>query len=217
MAKRGGKAARKPRKVKPLPKKAGRPSKFKPEFLEQATKLTELGATDVEIAAFFKISEKTLNTWKVTVPGFLQSLRLGKDSPDNRVEASLYRRAMGYSHDAVKIVIIEGKVVKVPYVEKFPPDPTSCIFWLKNRRASTWRDVQGRVLETPPGKPVEVKTYVADGPELLQDYYARLASAAIATGVDPAAARDLGPGRLARAEPDGDPDPVPAGPILSPR
>lgn len=216
-ARKGGRkvrAAKRP--AKRPPKKNGRPTKYRPEFIEQATQLTLLGATDPEIAAFFKVSVATLSTWKITIPGFLEALKLGKDSPDNRVEASLYRRAMGYTHDAVKVLTIGGKVVKVPYTEHYPPDSTACIFWLKNRRASTWRDVRGAELSTVPGKPVEM-TYVPAGPELLADYYARLEQAAAAAGTALEAPGDLGSDRRSGAGPEGDPDPVPPGPILSPR
>ena len=33
----------------------GRPSKFKPEFIQQAEKLCKLGATDIEVADFFDV------------------------------------------------------------------------------------------------------------------------------------------------------------------
>jgi len=32
--------------------------------------------------------------------------------------------------------------VVVPSLKHVPPDVTACIFWLKNRRAGQWRDVQ---------------------------------------------------------------------------
>jgi hypothetical protein len=34
------------------------------------------------------------------------------------------------------------KPVYAPYVEHVPPDVTACIFWLKNRKPSEWRDSQ---------------------------------------------------------------------------
>jgi hypothetical protein len=45
-----------------MPKKAkvGRPSKFDPEYVEQARKLALLGATDAEMADF----------WAASPPGF---------------------------------------------------------------------------------------------------------------------------------------------------
>lgn len=118
-----------------------RPSKFKPEFVEQAAKLAKLGATDIEIADFFGVSEQTLNTWKNTQLGFLESLKSGKEEADQRVERSLYRRALGFERDAVKIFCAkDGRVTTVPYREVVPPDTVACIFWLKNRRPEDWRE-----------------------------------------------------------------------------
>jgi hypothetical protein len=63
---------------------------------------------------------------------------------DDRVERSLYNRAIGYSYDAVKIFCSrDGEIIEAPYVEHVPPDVTACIFWLKNRRPQDWRDVSG--------------------------------------------------------------------------
>lgn len=119
-----------------------RPSKFKEEFIEQARKLCELGATDKEVADFFGIHEATLNRWKSDYPQFCESLKTGKSVADERVERSLYHRAIGFKHDAVKMFNHNGIVITEPYVEYFPPDTTACIFWLKNRRPGDWRDKQ---------------------------------------------------------------------------
>ena len=119
----------------------GRPSKYKPEFDGQAVKLCKLGATDRELAEFFGVSESTLNLWKSDYPTFSESLKRGKDESDARVEQSLYRRALGYSHDAVKILMTkDGDVYREEYVEHYPPDTVACIFWLKNRQPEQWRD-----------------------------------------------------------------------------
>ena len=42
----------------------GRPTKYKAEYAEQARKLCLLGATDMEMADFFEVSEFTINKWK---------------------------------------------------------------------------------------------------------------------------------------------------------
>lgn len=118
----------------------GRPSKFKPEFVGQAQKLAQLGATDREVADFFGVNEATVHRWKHEHPEFCESLKVGKEAADDRVEQSLYRRALGYSHDAVKIMTADGEVVHEAYVEHYPPDTTAAIFWLKNRRPGAWRD-----------------------------------------------------------------------------
>jgi hypothetical protein len=119
---------------------AGRPTSFKPEFVEQARKLAALGATDREAAEFFEVAESTLHLWKHTHPEFSESLKVGKETADARVEQSLYRRALGYSHDAVKMHTVDGAVSITPYVEHYPPDTTAAIFWLKNRKPAEWRD-----------------------------------------------------------------------------
>ena len=61
-----------------------------------------------------------------------------------RTSRSLYERANGYSHDALKIFMPAGakQPVVVHYVEHMPPDVTAGIFWLKNRDPENWRDVQ---------------------------------------------------------------------------
>ena len=119
---------------------AGRPSLFKPEYVDQARKLCELGATDREIAEFFEVTERTVYRWQHEFPEFCQALKVGKDVADDRVEKSLYRRAIGYTHDAVKIMQFQGSEVVIPYEEHHAPDVTACIFWLKNRRRAEWRD-----------------------------------------------------------------------------
>jgi len=122
------------------PRRVGRPKKFKPEFVDQARKLAALGATDREAAEFFDVAESTLYLWKHTEPEFSEALKVGKATADERVVQSLYRKAVGYSHDAVKIMSVEGEVVKTDYVEHYPPDTTAAIFWLKNRVPEQWRD-----------------------------------------------------------------------------
>ena len=68
------------------------------------------------------------------------AIKAGKEASDARVERSLYQRANGYSHPAVKAFMTrDGKIVEHHYIEHYPPDPTSMIWWLKNRRPDRWR------------------------------------------------------------------------------
>ena len=100
--------------------KIGRPTKYRPQYVEQGRKLCFLGATDPELADFFEVSLDSIKEWKNVHPEFSAALKEGKDSRDGQVERSLLRRAMGD--------------------EKYPPDTTACIFWLKNRQPAKWRD-----------------------------------------------------------------------------
>lgn len=107
-----------------------------------------LGATDADLARAFDVAESTINLWKLHQPEFSESIKRGKDEADANVAKSLYRRALGYSHKAVKILTVAmgnnqgSQVEEVPYVERYAPDTTAAIFWLKNRRPDKWRDKQ---------------------------------------------------------------------------
>ena len=100
------------------------------------------GLTDEEMAKFFDVKKQTLNNWKSDYPEFFASLKEGKVLADGKVVASLYHRALGYSHPEDDIRAIAGEVVITPTIKHYPPDTTACIFWLKNRRKDQWRDVQ---------------------------------------------------------------------------
>lgn len=132
----------------------GRPTKYKPEYIEQARKLCLLGATDRELADFFEVAESTLNLWKLEHPEFSESLKSGKEAADERVERSLFHRAIGYKHDAVKMFQAGGAVISEQYVEHYPPDTTAAIFWLKNRKPKEWRDRHQQELSGPDGGPI---------------------------------------------------------------
>lgn len=127
----------KPPKEKPV-NKGGRPSSFDPKFIKQAFRLSLLGLTDVEMADIFEVTEATFNNWKKQKPGFLSSIKKGKELADSRVVQSLYRRAIGYSHPEDDIRAVNGSIVITPTIKHYPPDPVACIYWLNNRRRKTW-------------------------------------------------------------------------------
>lgn len=132
----------------------GRPSQYRDEFAEQARKLCALGATDTEIADFFEVDVRTIYRWKHDHDEFCQALKAGKDVADERVERSLYQRAIGYEQDEVKIFMPANAHAPVyaPYRAKIAPDTTAAIFWLKNRRKEDWRDRVQTEISDPDGK-----------------------------------------------------------------
>lgn len=155
--------ATKPAKGKPGAKKVGRPSKFKPEFIEQARKLCMLGMTDKELADFFEVAESTLNLWKKDFPGFSESLKGGKTLADAEVAAKLHHRALGYSHPEDDIRVVNGQIVITPTIKHYPPDTTAGIFWLKNRQRDKWRDKpEADSDDDAPVLPVKVVVQVKD-------------------------------------------------------
>ena len=96
---------------------AGRPTKYKPEYAEQAGKLCGiLGATDEKLAQFFGVCELTIRRWKKDHQEFCSAIK-SKEQADSEVEKSLYQTALS-------------------------GNTTAQIFWLKNRKPKEWRDKQ---------------------------------------------------------------------------
>jgi len=84
-------------------KKNGRPSTFSEALWLKLVELAQSGKTDIEIAKAANIPLSTLSYWKAKNDKFLEALKEAKSIADMMVEASLFQRACGYSHPAVKI------------------------------------------------------------------------------------------------------------------
>lgn len=147
-------------KVKARPeerKKPGQPTKYRgEETTRQARKACLMGATDQDLAELFDVHVDTIAEWKVVHAEFSDALKGAKAEADARVQRSLFERALGYSHPAVKILQDKGNPVVVPYTEHYPPDTTACIFWLKNRQPALWRDRVEQAISAPDGGPMFV-------------------------------------------------------------
>lgn len=105
------------------------------------------GLTDVQIAHNIGIHIGTLYEWKKRYPKFNDAIKRGKEVVDIIVENALLKSALGYSYDEVTKVRIDdeasgkSEIVEVKRVTKdMAPNPTSLIFWLKNRKPEVWRD-----------------------------------------------------------------------------
>ncbi len=120
--------------------KRGRPSKFNEDFKRQVEHLCKLGATDVDLAEFFQVTTATIHNWKKKHPDFFSALKDGKDVVDDKVEASLLNRALGYSHPEEKIFNANGEILRATTMKHWPPDVAACYIWLKNRRPAEWRE-----------------------------------------------------------------------------
>ena len=120
----------------------GQPTSYKEDYARQAYELALLGLTDEDMIRVFDIAPQTFYNWRNAHPEFLEALKRGKDAADAKVAVSLYKRATGYEHEAVKIFNDQGAPLIVDYIERYPPDTTAAIFWLKNRQRATWRDKQ---------------------------------------------------------------------------
>lgn len=127
---------------------SGRAARYRVTYLEQARKLAAMGAVDSEIADFFAISTRQLIRWKLEHPAFAEATRVGEAAADDRVERSLYQKAVGYYYteqQAIKIKIQEKagtfhEEVVVVDVERFmPPQGNADLTWLR-QRAPRWSE-----------------------------------------------------------------------------
>lgn len=105
------------------------------------------GLTDEQIAHNCKISRSTLGDWKRKYPVISDTLKKEKTIVDYEVENALFKRAMGYSYVEETHELVLDKETN-QYIERctkkvtkqVAPDPTSMIYWLKNRQPQKWRE-----------------------------------------------------------------------------
>jgi hypothetical protein len=136
------KPSRKPASNPKAAAKRGRPTAYLLQYAEQARRLAMLGLTDAEMAEFFSVSERTLNTWKKAHPDFLQSLKAGKIEADTHVASGLYQSAIG-GHvvtESREQKAPDGSITRTTETKQVPPNVTAQLFWLKNRQSTKWRD-----------------------------------------------------------------------------
>ena len=123
----------------------GRKTVYSPRMAIVARKCCERGMTDIEIADMLGIGLATLYRWKLENPAFSRVFKLGKAEADNRVERSLYSRAVGYDYLAEKAVM-----TPLRYRAHIPPDTAAALWYLKNRRPDRWRDAHRHEHVTSP-------------------------------------------------------------------
>jgi hypothetical protein len=129
-------------------KKTGRPEIEPPSETKDLDRLFNyclLGATNAELAKYFGVGPTTIVKWlKDSTSVFAITVKRGRDEADAKVTKSLYQRALGYSHKAVKIFYNSktGETVEHEYIEHYPPSEIAAFFWLKNRQKDKWREKQ---------------------------------------------------------------------------
>lgn len=151
----------------------GRTSKLSGLNQSHLEKLCKAGWTNQQIADFIGISLSTLNRWIARFPGLTKQVRDWKDEADARVERSCYESAIGYDHPEEKIFIHNKKVIeydesgnkiresdvpeiiRVDTVRHYPPNPTSIIWWLSNRKHHDWK----RTRQEAGADPLSVKVF----------------------------------------------------------
>ena len=118
----------------------GRPTRFEPEMCEQAHNYCLLGATNDELAGFFRVAPSTIDRWIAERADFGDAVKRGRIFADSAVARGLYDRAVGYDHKVERSVVIGNELKPVTTTVHYPPNVQACIFWLRNRRRRTWSD-----------------------------------------------------------------------------
>ena len=124
------------------------PGKYRPKYAELAYKLAQLGIPHKQIAEILEISESTFYEWQGRRADFKAALKAGMALADANVANSVYRGAFGYSHPEEVIKVIDDKVVRVPTMKHYPPNPHLATFWLKNRQPELWKE-KVEIVEKP--------------------------------------------------------------------
>lgn len=124
------------------------PGKYRPKYAELAYKLAQLGIPHQQIAGILEISESTFYEWQGCHAGFKTALKAGMALADANVANSVYRGAVGYSHNHEEIKVIGEEVVRVPTMKHYPPNPHLATFWLKNRQPELWKE-KVEIIEKP--------------------------------------------------------------------
>ena len=88
----------------------GRPTLYKPEYVEQVERLCRIGVLDEDIADFFSVHVDTIHEWKNVHSEFSEAIKRGKAVADQQVAEKLIDRAM-------RQTLIEEKEVKLKAVE----------------------------------------------------------------------------------------------------
>ncbi len=120
----------------------GRPTAFKPEYVDLAYKFCLLGAIDTTLAEFFEVSVATLNVWKRKHPEFMESCAKGKAVADANVAHSLYKSAIGghFVEEERLVSDSNGGQEIVKLKKQVEPQVMAQRYWLNNRRPKDWKD-----------------------------------------------------------------------------
>ena len=113
--------------------------------------------TDVQIAEFFGVEERTITRWKQEYPAFCLSLNDGKVIADAEVASSLYQRATGEVTFYEKSIKKGDEYEVIKLHQRQPADPGAAKLWLTNRQGKLWRDKVVNEFSGIDGAPIQTE------------------------------------------------------------
>lgn len=129
-------------------RKVGAPTKMTRDLKKFIIYLYKEGKTDSQVAKSVEVCEATINNWKKKYPEFLESIKEAKLTPDEEVERSLFKNALGYDYREQKAMTVsQGKglpseIEIVTVTQHKAADTKAQIYWLQNRQPQKWRNLK---------------------------------------------------------------------------
>jgi len=119
------------------------------------------GLSNDQIAHNIGVAVSTFYVWKLESPELSEAIKKSKEVVDREVENAMHKSALGYYVEEIKETLEKDELGKdrkrVERNKKWiAPNPTSQIFWLKNRKPKEWRDKQERDLNHGEGINIRV-------------------------------------------------------------
>lgn len=125
--------------------KRGRKTVYdKDKIIPKIIEYCKMGLTEAQMASNLGIVMSTLSCWKLKYKEISETLKAGKEEIDIQVENALFKRATGFETEETTTIAKNSSNSQTTEIHKtkklIPPDPTSMIFWLKNRQPKKWTD-----------------------------------------------------------------------------
>lgn len=120
--------------------KRGRPSGFNASLKSRIVELVEQGKTLDQVGEIIGVSRQTIHNWCGQHKDLLYAVREARQVADELVEASLFSRAVGYSHPEQKVFCDKGEIITHDMIKHHPPDTQAAVFWLRNRQPERWKE-----------------------------------------------------------------------------
>src|SRR6056297_1598333 len=103
------------------------------------------GLSNEQIAHNMGVSQQTFYNYLKKHVEILEAIKRSKEVVDREVENAMHKSANGYFVEEIKEIIEKDEMGKdrkrIERNKKWvAPNPTSQIFWLKNRKPKEWRD-----------------------------------------------------------------------------
>lgn len=139
-----------------MPGKKGRPSLDRKALTEKVEQYRDGPATNYELSKYLGISSSTLDMIMKENDAFLDAVKRARARADDRVVASLFDRAIGFSYEERTMksgVGRDGNAIEelTVHEKEVVPDVGAQKHWLHNRRRKEWSGAQKVEIDHGPG------------------------------------------------------------------